>query len=252
MIAVGTVPAWSIVARIASFHLVRDHPGRQPLVLGRLGTDRLRLSRVPGLRFWRLLGTGAGDDTAPSADLRRSALFAVWADEASLDRFMREHPITRRWEHAEEQWHVGLLGAGGHGRWRSTAVLDLIDRGVDTGPLAVITRADVRRHAVGAFGSVGRQVSDEVRNADGLLDVVGIGEAPVGRLGTFSLWRSLDDARRFAAEMPHHRDVVRRARSERWYGEELFARFEPIASSGSWAGRDPLADLVARPSWHDR
>ena len=233
------------MTRIASFHLVREHPGRQPLVLARLGTDRARLPRVDGLRFWRLLGTGAADDTAPSADLRRSALFAVWTDEAALDRFLDTHPIARRWRHASEHWHVRMLAAGGHGSWRGVEVLDLIDRDAAPGPVAVITRADVRRNAVAAFSRVGRDVSDEVRGADGLLGVVGIGEAPIGRLGTFSVWRSADHARRFATTMPRHREVVRRARAEQWYGEELFARFRPIASSGSWSSRDPLAGLLA-------
>jgi hypothetical protein len=227
---------------IASFHLVREHPGRQPLVLARLGTDRLRLRGVPGLRFWRLLGTGAGDDTAPSSDLRRSALFAIWEDPSDLDRFLDEHPIARRWRHAAESWHVRLRSAGGHGTWRGVPVVDLLDPGVDTGPIAIITRADVRLASWSAFSRAGRPVSDEVRAAAGLLGVVGIGEAPVGRLGTFSLWRSLDDARSFARDMPEHREVIHRTRAEQWYGEELFARFEPFASSGSWSGRDPLAD----------
>ncbi len=212
--------------------------------LAHLGSDRVRLRSVDGLAFWRLLGTGRDDDTAPSADLRRSALFAVWDDESALEAFLASHPVPQRWGSAEEAWHVRLRGVGGHGRWRGVAVLDQLERGSGAGPIAIITRADVRLRSWRRFSAAGRPVSDEVRSAAGLLAVVGIGEAPVGRLGTFSLWRTLDDARSFASSMPHHRDVVARTRAERWYGEELFARFEPYAASGSWGGRDPLADVA--------
>lgn len=207
--------------------------------MARLGADRPRLHRTPGLAFWRTLGTGAGDDTAPSVDPRRTALFAVWDDERALDHFLATSAIARRWWRAEEAWHVRLRGIGGHGRWRGVDVLDGLDPGDDEGPVAVITRADVRRASWRAFSDAGRPVSDEVRAASGLLAVVGIGEAPIGRLGTFSLWRSTDDVRRFVAQ-PEHRAVVRRTRTEDWYSEELFARFEPYASAGTWGGVDPL------------
>lgn len=231
------------MARIASFHLVSEPTYRTPLVLARLGTDRLSLRRTPGLVFFRLLGTGAGDDTAPSADLSRSALFAVWESEAALDRFVAESAISRRWQRAEEVWQVRLRGAGGHGTWRGFDVLDGLEAARhDAGgsPVAIITRADVRRSARPAFAEAGRPVSDEVRAAAGLLGVVGIGETPRSRLGTFSLWRSAADARAFVAQ-PHHRETIRRTRAEHWYGEEMFARFEPYGASGTWDGRDPLA-----------
>ncbi len=238
--------------RVASFHLVRESAWMAPVAMARLGTDRLRLARVPGLVFWRLLGTGRGDDTGPGIDPRRTAMFAVWEDEAALDAFLAASAIGRRWNAIEESWHVRLRALGGHGTWRGVDVLAGLEAGSHAsqhsdvsgaggaGPVAIVTRADVRVGAWRSFGRAGRTVDDELHRADGLIDVVGIGEAPVGRLATFSLWESLAAARRFAYAMPDHVAVVGRTRTERWYSEELFARFEPFGSSGAWNGRDPL------------
>jgi len=228
-----------MMSRIASFHLVREQPGHALHALIRLGTDRRSMAMVPGLRFWRLLGTGRGTNTALSIDPRRTALFAVWDDETSLDRFMAGHRVVRRWEGADEAWHVRLRGVGGHGTWRGYDVLEGLIAGRTDGPVAVLTRADVRMESWRAFGAVSRVVNAEVARADGMLAVAGIGEAPVGRLGTFSLWESAAAAREFGARTDHSA-ATNRARSERWFSEELFAWFEPVASSGSWNGCDPL------------
>jgi heme-degrading monooxygenase HmoA len=229
------------VPGLASFHLTRDPSALR--AMARLGLDRRRLARVPGLRFWRLLGTGRGADTGPGADLHRTALFAIWDDDAALDAFCAQ--MDERWATGHESWHVRLRAAGGHGAWRGTDVLSMIAPAQHVGgPVAIVTRADVRLRSWRAFRSVGASVSRELQAADGLLAVAGIGEAPLGRLGTFSLWRDLESARTFARSGPHHTETVRRTRTEGWYGEELFARFEPYASSGSWDGRDPLANLI--------
>ncbi len=229
------------VPGVASFHLVRGASAWR--TLARLGTDRVSMRRVDGLRFLRLLGTGAGSDTGPGADLRRSAVFAVWEDDAAAAAF-EQRMATRR--PVVESWSVRLRGAGGHGTWRGVDVLGLIEQGdPGDGPVAVVTRADVRVRSWRPFRAAGPAVSREVAAADGLLAVVGIGEAPVGRLGTFSLWRDVTAMRAFAAS-PDHRAVVARTRAEQWYAEELFARFVPYASSGSWDGRDPWRDAVGR------
>ncbi len=232
------------MGRIASFHLVRERASRVPLVYPRLATDRLSLRRVEGLRFWRLLGTGAGHNTGPSVDVRRAALFAVWEDESALDHFMTDDRIAERWSRADEAWHVRLRSLGGHGTWRGFDVLADMEAGSRDGPVAVITRADVRRGAWRDFGRAGKEVDTELHTAAGLIDVVGIGEAPVGRLATFSLWDSLAAARNFAYSMPRHQQVIDETRDGDWYAEEMFARFEPYGSSGTWDGRDPLAAAV--------
>jgi hypothetical protein len=234
------------MGRIASFHLIDEPVWKSPIVLARLGGDRIRLPRVPGLAFWRLLGTGSGDDTGRGADLSRSALFAVWDDERDLDAFLADSAIARRWQNAEEGWHVRLRSIGGHGTWKGFDPLAELEKGSPAGPVAIITRANVRRRSWRAFGRASEVVDAELHRAPGLVDVVGIGETPVGALATFSLWTSLAAAREFAYSMPDHVDVVRRTRAEDWYSEEMFARFEPYGSTGTWNGRDPLAGASAQ------
>ena len=228
------------MARIASFHLISEPTWKAPLAMARLGIDRPRLARVTGLHFWRLLGTGRSDDTGRGADLRRTALFAVWDAESDLDRFLDGHPIAHRWRTGGESWHVRLRTLGGHGRWRGIDPLEAVEPGCPDGAIAVITRANVRWGSMREFGRAAREVDTELRTADGLIDVVGIGEAPIGRLATFSMWESAEAVREFAYRMPRHRQVIRETRDGDWYAEELFARFEPYASVGSWSGRDPL------------
>lgn len=232
------------MARIASFHLISEPTWKAPLAMARLGIDRPRLSRVAGLHFWRLLGTGRGDDTGRGADLRRTALFAVWDAESDLDRFLDTHAIARRWRSSGESWHVRLRALGGHGRWLGVDPLENLEPGHPDGSIAVITRADVRWGAMREFGHAAGEVDTELHTAPGLIDVVGIGEAPIGRLATFSVWESAATLREFAYRMPRHRQVIQETRDGDWYTEELFARFEPFASTGSWNGRDPLARQV--------
>ncbi|MFK8025589.1 MAG: spheroidene monooxygenase [Ilumatobacter sp.] len=229
------------MGRIASFHLVREPRWKIPFAMARLGLDRPQLDRVSGLTFWRLLGTGRADDTGPGADLARTALFAVWDDEQDLDRFLAHHRIARRWEGADESWHVRLRKLGGHGRWRGVDPLEGMEEGERGGPIAIVTRADVRRTAGRAFANAAREVDAELHTADGLIGVVGIGEAPIGRLATFSLWESMGAAKKFAYSMPRHEQVIAQTRDGDWYSEEMFARFEPFGARGSWNGRNPLA-----------
>jgi heme-degrading monooxygenase HmoA len=234
----------SAVAPIASFHLVRDHAVFSNVT--RLGLDRRRLQHTEGLQFWRLMGTGDGRNTGPSADLRRRAVFAVWHDDMALDQFLRSSPVAQAWREAEEAWHVRLRFIGGGGLWRGREILrDMTAATGDPGPIVTLTRANVRPKHWRTFAKVSRQTNIEVAASAGLLRVVGVGEAPIGKQATISIWQNEHALKTFAYRNPGHIDVMRRTREEGWYSEELFARFQPYASTGSWDGEDPLA-LAAR------
>ena len=59
-----------------------------------------------------------------------------------------------------------------------------------------------------------------------MLFTLGIGEAPVGLQGTFSIWRDAKAISDFAYRRPAHAEVVRKTHDLDWYAEEMFTRFQ--------------------------
>ncbi|GLW09143.1 hypothetical protein Misp01_42720 [Microtetraspora sp. NBRC 13810] len=227
---------------IASFHLVRyaDAGGMRHMAF-----DRPVLRRTGGLLFHRLLGTGRGDSMSLGADLRRWALFAVWREEADLAAFLDGSPVARGWRReAAESWHVRLTPLAWRGRWGGRDPFAGAARpprpAAGEGPVAVLTRASIRPSRLVAFYRAVPRVDRLLAGQPGCLASVGVGEWPLARQATFSLWRDAGAVDGFAYRGAAHREVIGRVRGEDWYAEELFARFRPFASAGAWNGADPL------------
>jgi hypothetical protein len=83
-----------------------------------------------------------------------------------------------------------------------------------------------------AFWRAIEPVSASLRGQEGVVAAFGVGEAPVGYQGTVSIWRGAADIVRFAYRQPEHAAVVARTPRQRWYAEELFARFRVLDVTG--------------------
>jgi hypothetical protein len=227
---------------VASVHLWRVPTTAVPQALGHMATDRLRLRGQPGLRFAKLLGTGSGRTfTLRDADPHRWALLTVWVDEAAAAGFDSGCVVAGWRRIAEEQWTALLRPQASRGRWSRREPFGSPVPAPWDGPVAAITRARLAPARAGRFWRAVPPVSAELHRTPGLLLALGIGEAPLGLQGTFSLWRSAAALNEFAYQRPAHLDAVRRTGIEGWYAEELFARFALLSSRGTVGGSDPLS-----------
>jgi len=206
-----------------------------------MAADRGYLRRTPGLRFAKLLGTGSGRTFTPlDADPRRWGLLAVWDGDPAVSAFA-DGPVVRGWRSfADEEWVARLRPIAARGRWsRRQPFGDPVPASWD-GPVAAVTRARLVVRRAARFWRAVPPVAADLRQTPGLRLAVGIGEAPIGLQGTFSVWDSPAALNRFAYDRAPHATVIERTGRERWYAEELFARFGVLSASGTVDGVDPF------------
>ncbi|MGY1734125.1 monooxygenase [Geodermatophilus sp. SYSU D01045] len=218
-------------------------PGRAvPRAVLRMASVRPALARLPGLRFAKLLGTGDGRTfTVRDADPRRWGLLAVWDDDAAADA-LDDSPVAASWRRiADEEWAARLRPLAARGLWSGREPFGRPRPQRWDGPVAAVTRARLVLRRAARFWSAVPPVSADLHRAPGLRMAVGIGEAPLGLQGTFSVWDSASALNAFAYDRPEHAAVVRRTAQEGWYAEELFARLAVLSTRGTVAGTDPAA-----------
>lgn len=219
-------------------------PTAVPGALLRMALDRPLLARTPGASFAKLLGTGAGRSfTVGDADPLHWATLVAWRSAEDAAAFERSATV-RAWSRlSRERLRVELVPLSSRGRWSGREPFGPSGgagrAGHHEGPVASITRARIRAGRTLGFWRSVPPVAEDLHRVEGLRCAVGVGEAPVGFQGTFSLWESTAALREFAHRGAAHRDVMVRTPTEGWYSEELFARFAVSSVTGTLGGRTP-------------
>ena len=215
-----------------------------------MGTSPPQLRRVPGLRFFKLLGSGgtAGFGLWPNLD--RYGLLAVWDSAAAAATFESGALWADYQRRSREQWHLELQPLRAHGFWDGTNpfAAQLAEVGANPrpydGPVAVLTRAAIhwlKTPRFWRYAGPGAEPLRALAEAPGMRVALGLGELPVVRQATFSVWESEQAVQDYAYRDARHREVIQLTRREHWYSEELFARFRVLASHGTLDGRDPMS-----------
>jgi hypothetical protein len=207
-------------------------PKAIPFALLAMAVDRFTLSRSKNVGFYKSLGTGKGETFTPAdANSLRWGLVAQVHDLESFDQSL----VVKRWrKNSVDEFRVVLEPISSHGKWAGKE--PFVATAKDwTGPVAAITRARIKWHQNFRFWNSVPPVTMSLKSAPGLISAIGIGEAPIGLQGTFSLWESAAAIREFAYKGAAHQKAIADTATYNWYSEELFARFAVKDVRGSIA-----------------
>lgn len=224
-------------------------PGQRRWGLAQMGTSPPHLLRVSGLRFFKLMGSGASNGFGFWPNLQRYGMVAVWDDAAAAAAFFTQHPLWATYEaRSAEMWTVQLAPLKSHGLWDGKKPFEYASDPAPTHdvPVAVLTRASIRLRKTPRFWRFVEPTSAALAQAAGVRAAIGLGELPVVRQATFSVWESARAMQEYAYRDARHREVIALTRRESWYAEEMFARFRVLGSVGTLDGLDPLAGLFAQ------
>ena len=199
-------------------------PSKMSFALLRMALDRGALRRMQGVRFAKMLGTGKGETFTPrDADAGRwGALIVI--DKADLE-LLDNSKLVKTWrKNAITEVRYLLDPISSHGLWAKVNPFAYAATQTE-GEVIAITRARIKWFQNFRFWRAVPPVTQSLHSSPGLIETIGIGEAPIGLQGTFSHWRTGADLRNFAYKGAAHQGAIAATERHQWYAEELFARF---------------------------
>lgn len=229
---------------VVTVHLWGTRYRTVPQAIYRMATQRSALRRTHGLRFAKLLGTSSGKTFGlRDADLHHWGILAAWESEPDTRVFELGSVVTVWDRSATERARFLLQPIASRGTWAGQRPFEPVSADTPTGPVASITRARLNPRLWRTFWQSVPPVAETANKAIGRRLGIGIGEAPIGLQGTFSVWDNNLCLRDFF-NSPAHARVVEQTQKLGWYSEELFARFAVLSAQGTVNGVPVARDII--------
>lgn len=201
----------------------------------RVARGQRALVGQPGLLFAKALGSGheGGFGLRPSAT--RQGLFAVFEGEDLADRFIERSKHARDYRSRSRETCVMKLRATScRGSWDGQQIA-VTAAAPQQGPVVSLTRASIRPSRAGAFWRQSPPSEASLARAPGCRLAVGLGEAPLLRQATLSLWKDQQHMDAYARSGAHLA-AIHAAYDGRYFSESMFVRFVALSMRGQWKG----------------
>jgi spheroidene monooxygenase len=225
-----------VVVLLADF--MRQHQGWGWL---RLVAGAGPYHEVPGLTMVKVMGSGHGGGFSLRPSATHQGLICTFSHLDLALKFLDSSWVQAYRDRAREMWSgvLTVQSARGHWdkqAWQSSTAEALGGRGAAHGPFAVLTRASIVPTKAMAFWRYAPAAQAELSQSPGCMLAMGLGEAPLVRQCTFSLWRDTAAMLHYAHQGAHQ-VASAAAYKHQFFSESLFVRMQVLQMSGVWQGR---------------
>ena len=200
-----------------------------------MGLHRRHFKNIDGLNFYKMLGTGSGPGFSMYPDFSTYALLLTWDNELSASKYFNSNSYYNLLlSKAETYRKIFLSSFKSIGESDGKNPFESYDEDFQptNNKVGVLTRATIHFNKLTRFWKSVKPASDAISKAEGVQFFKGIGELPFIQQATFSIWDSEKHINRFAYENVNHKKIVDKTRKQKWYSEDLFARFHIISDTG--------------------
>ena len=225
---------------------LRQHQGWGWL---RLMAGGQALKGTPGLTFAKVMGSGHGGGFTLRPSPSHQGLVCRFAKAEQAREFLLSNFVKAAQERSREFW-TGMFGVtSSRGQWDQQSWETTVpEEGAATQAhpkfMGVITRASIRPSKAMAFWRHAPATQQDLDVAPGCMLAIGLGEAPLLRQCTFSLWDTTDSMERYAHH-DSHLQAIQATYRHQFFSESLFVRMELLFMKGLWKGKD----LEHAPQW---
>lgn len=222
---------------VAVFLLAAFNGSRLPWSYGRYALNHLSLRSTSGLKFYKHLGSGYEGGFGLRPSFHRQALFLVFDSHQAATDFVAKDPLVKAYEQRTSELFTVLLHPyASKGFWSGFKISPTQKTPPSDRPIATLTRASILPSKVVAFWKDAKPAHDGIQEALGCILSAGVGEAPIVRQATFSIWQNVEAMNSYA-RTGAHQVAIRRSYNHQYFSESMFVRFVIERPMGQYKGR---------------
>lgn len=209
----------------------------------RLVQGAVAFKDTPGLLFTKVMGSGheGGFVLRPSAT--HQGLVCMFENAEQADQFIDSNAVKAYADRAKSFFITALAVTSARGSWDgrmwdATAPEHLgkyLDMDTRSAGMVALTRASIRPAKAVAFWRYAPAAQDDLKNAPGCELAMGLGEAPLVRQCTFSLWKDTPSMMAYA-HTGAHQQAIAAAHKNDFFSESMFVRMRVLRRAGQWSG----------------